>query len=281
MSSEILHIGLSPCPNDTFICDALLHHKIDTEGLSFEPVFEDVETLNDMAFHAKLDCTKVSFHAFLYLAKTYVLLDAGAALGRGCGPLLIGKKTFTNEEIPPLTIAIPGRYTTANLLLSMAFPMATRKEPMLFSEIENAILQDRCDAGVIIHENRFTYQDKGLICHCDLGAFWETMTGLPIPLGGFIVNRLADDDLQQKLNRIMKRSVEFALAHPESSASFVAKHAQEMSKQVRDAHIGLYIGDFTRSLGEEGRNAVNTLFTEACKAGIDISVPHSFSSLYL
>lgn len=281
MSSEPFRIGLSPCPNDTFICDALLHGKIDTEGLTFEPVFEDVETLNHMAFHAGLDLTKVSFHAFLYLSKTYRLLDSGVALGRGCGPLLIAKRPLTDAEIPGLEIAIPGRYTTANLLLSLAYPKAVHKEPMLFSDIETAILEDRCDAGVIIHENRFTYQEKGLICHSDLGAYWEKLTGLPIPLGGFIVNRLLDEALQQKLNRIMHRSVGFALNNPDSSALFVEQHAREMSKAVRDAHIALYVNEYSLSLGEEGRLAVNMLFTQARKAGVEIPVPQTFSGLYL
>ena len=235
MSSDLIRIGLSPCPNDTFICDALLHGKIDTEGIQFEPVFDDVESLNSRAFQQELEVTKVSFHAFLYLLEKYVLFDSGAALGRGCGPLLISKRVLSSEEIPGLSIAIPGKFTTANLLLSLAFPTAMNKTPLVFSDIESAILEDRCDAGVIIHENRFTYQDKGLICHCDLGEIWEQQQGLPIPLGGFIADRRIEKDKLDALGRIMRRSVDFALKNPQSSSGFVARYAQEMDLQVRNA----------------------------------------------
>jgi 1,4-dihydroxy-6-naphthoate synthase len=281
MNSETIHLGLSPCPNDTFICDALLHGKIDTEGLQFEPVFDDVESLNNRAFLGELDVTKVSFHAFLYLLRTYQLLDAGAALGRGCGPLLIGKKAFNADEIPSLNIAIPGQYTTANLLLSLAFPTAINKTMMVFSEIENAIIQDQCDAGVIIHENRFTYQDHGLICHCDLGEIWEQQYNLPIPLGGFVVNKLIDPEKLQSINRVMRRSVEYALKNPTASSGFVAKYAQEMDLIVRNAHIDLYVGSFTKSLGTEGRKAVEALYHAASGAGIVLPEVQTFSSCFL
>ncbi len=280
MNSEVIRIGLSPCPNDTFICHALLHRRIDTEGLRFEPVFEDVETLNNMAFHGLLDISKVSFHAALYLVKTYALLDAGAALGRGCGPLLISKRPLLPEEINPLRIAVPGAYTTANLLLSIAYPQAFNKEMMVFSEIEEAVLSGRCEAGVIIHENRFTYQEKGLVCLADLGQWWEQRTGQPIPLGGFIVNRLLDASLQQKLQRILRRSVDYALLHPKESAVFVAQYARSLSPDVRQAHIALYVNEYSQSLGAKGRNAVECLFTHAVQAGLDIRPPASFSDLW-
>lgn len=281
MSSETIRIGLSPCPNDTFICDALLHNKIDTEGMQFEAVFDDVESLNQRAFLSELEVTKVSFHAFLYLLKTYVLLDAGAALGRGCGPLLIGKRTFVDDEIPQLHIAIPGAYTTANLLLSLAFPNASNRTALVFSDIEAAVLDDRCDAGVIIHENRFTYQDKGLVCHCDLGAVWEQQSGLPIPLGGFVVNKLGDPEKQQAINRIMRRSVEYALKNPTASSGFVAKYAQEMDLTVRNAHIDLYVGSFTKSLGNEGRKAIEVLYRTALATGVDLPEAETFSDCFL
>ena len=191
-----LTLGFSPCPNDCFIFDALIHSKIDTEGLDFEVLMEDVETLNRKAFSAlsenensSLHITKLSYHAYAYLTKPYVLLDAGSALGNNCGPLLISKNTYGREDIEKLKIAIPGKYTTANFLLSLAFPKALKKTELAFSEIENAILHDEFDAGLIIHENRFTYAKKGLKKIIDLGEFWEELTQMPIPLGGIVINR--------------------------------------------------------------------------------------------
>jgi 1,4-dihydroxy-6-naphthoate synthase len=270
MNSEAIRIGLSPCPNDTFICDALLHGKIDTEGLIFEPFFADVEKLNQMALKETLDITKVSFHAFLYLAKNYILLDSGCALGQNCGPLLISKKTFSFDEIPDLRIAIPGKYTTANLLLTLAFPKGIKKTEIIFSEIENAVLNGTFDAGLIIHENRFTYKEKGLVGLIDLGSFWEGFTGLPIPLGGFVIKRELKPALQAKLNRIMKSSVDYAVSYPASSRDFVKKHAQELRNDVIDEHIRLYVNEFTQFLNEEGRKAIIVLFSEAQAAGIPV-----------
>jgi 1,4-dihydroxy-6-naphthoate synthase len=275
MNSEIIRIGLSPCPNDTYIFDAMLHGKVDTEGLSFDPLLADVEELNRRAFAGDLDISKVSFHAFLHLVHDYILLDAGSALGRGCGPLLICREIFPAEEIKQKKIAIPGKYTTANLLLSLAFPEAVNKTELLFSEIENALLQNRFEMGVIIHENRFTYSEKGLVCQLDLGAFWEHLTGLPVPLGGIAVKRKMSLDTQYKLNRVMTRSVEYAFDHPESSENFVKMHAQELRDEVIRAHIGLYVTAFTLSLGEEGRNAIYKLFEQARTAGIINEIPAS------
>ncbi|MEE2700299.1 MAG: 1,4-dihydroxy-6-naphthoate synthase [Bacteroidota bacterium] len=253
-----LTLGYSSCPNDTFMFDAMVHHKIDTEALEFDVLLADVEQLNKWAFEGKLDVTKLSFNAFTHCANKYALLDSGAALGRNCGPLLIMKsETVLNSKS---TIAIPGKHTTANMLLDIAIPEMKNRVETLFCEIENEVLNENVDAGLIIHENRFTYQDKGLKKVMDLGEFWEEETGLPIPLGGVVVNRKLPFATQQKIERVLRKSVEFAFTNPNSSADYVKCHAQEMDKKVIDAHINLYVNDFSTSLGKEGRSAVKRVF---------------------
>lgn len=263
-----LSLGFSPCPNDTFLFDALIHGKIDTEGLSFEYVMEDVEALNQAAFKGNLDITKLSYHAYAYLVDQYVLLDAGSALGNNCGPLLISKKPMEKEEIERGRIAIPGKYTTANFLLSLAYPNIRSKVEMIFSAIEPAVLTETVDAGLIIHENRFTYAEKGLVKLLDLGSFWEETTGLPIPLGGIVIKRDLDPNIQDKVNRVLRRSVAYARKQPTDSRDFVKQYAQEMNERVMYQHIQLYVNDFTENLGEKGRLAVKTLFKMAHTKGI-------------
>lgn len=263
-----LSIGFSPCPNDTFIFDALVHHKVDTEGLEFDVVLDDVEALNQKAFKGELDITKLSYHAMAFLLEDYILLNAGSALGRNCGPLLIAKTVLEKTAVNQASIAIPGKYTTANLLLSLAYPQAQNKQATLFSEIEGAVISEQVDAGLIIHENRFTYQDKGLKKIVDLGEFWESTTGHPIPLGGIAVKRTLATGLQQKIDRVLARSVAYALAQPEQTQEYVACHAQEMDKEVMYAHINLYVNHFTQDLGQEGRAAVAFLFEKAQSLGI-------------
>ena len=253
-----LTLGFSSCPNDTFIFDALVHHKIDTEGLEFELVFADVEQLNKWAFLGKLDITKLSYNAFTHCIKDYILLDSGSALGNNCGPLLIKKPNTILTKVSK--IAIPGRYTTSNMLLSIAFPKNQNKVEILFSEIENQVLEGIVDAGLIIHESRFTYKDKGLDKVSDLGEFWERETSLPIPLGGIVVKRELPFYVQKKIERVLRKSVEYAFENPNSSVNFVKCHAQEMEKEVVDAHIALYVNDYSISLGEQGRKAVKLLF---------------------
>jgi 1,4-dihydroxy-6-naphthoate synthase len=265
-----LTLGFSTCPNDTFIFDALVHHKIDTEGLEFEVIFADVEQLNKWACQGKLDITKLSYNAFTNCVNDYALLDSGSALGNNCGPLLIKKPNsiLTKQS----KIAIPGKYTTANMLLNIAFPNHQNKVEMLFSEIENKVLDGRVDAGLIIHENRFTYEDKGLEKAKDLGEFWEEETGLPIPLGGIVTNRRLPLATQQKIERVLRKSVEFAFENPNSSADYVKFHAQEMEKEVVDAHIALYVNNYSISLGEQGRKAVELLFEKSRKGSKSIYV---------
>ena len=263
-----LTLGFSPCPNDTFIFDAMIHGRIDTEGLEFELFLGDVEALNRRAFATDLDITKLSYHAYAHLTDAYVLLDAGSALGNNCGPLLIAKTAIINARIPDLKIAIPGKLTTANFLLSLAYPKATHKIELLFSEIEDAVLNGTADAGLIIHENRFTYAEKGLVKLIDLGEFWEQTTGMPIPLGGIAIKRSLPAEIITKVNRIIRRSVEYAWANPAASEAFVAEHAQEMDPAVRRQHIDLYVNRFSTNLGTQGRDAVQYLFKIAQQEGI-------------
>ncbi|MCB9080725.1 MAG: 1,4-dihydroxy-6-naphthoate synthase [Lewinellaceae bacterium] len=273
-----LSLGFSPCPNDTFIFDALVHDKIDTEGLSFEVILADVEELNRLAFAGELDITKLSYHAFAHLADQYVLLDAGSALGNNCGPLLIARKPIALEEVPGLRVAIPGKYTTANFLLGLAFPDLTQKTEYLFSEIERAVLEGEVDAGLIIHENRFTYAEKGLHKVIDLGEFWESTTQMPIPLGGIVTRRALPESIQAKVNRVLARSVAFALDHPKESLPYVRDHAQEMDEEVMYQHIHLYVNDFTRDLGPQGRAAVSHLFETAWQKNL---IPPARESIFL
>jgi 1,4-dihydroxy-6-naphthoate synthase len=265
-----LTLGFSPCPNDCFMFDAMVHGRIDTEGLDFDMRMADIEALNAAAFAGEIDVTKLSFHAYAYCIGNYVLLDAGSALGRNCGPLLISKREISLDEVSGgrLRIAIPGKYTTAHFLLSLAFPQATDKSELLFSAIEGALLDGSFDAGVIIHENRFTYTSKGLKKIIDLGEYWETETGAAIPLGGIVVNRAIPEDVRQKVNRVMRRSVEYAFANRTASLPFVRAHAQEMSDEVMYQHIDLYVNEFSVDLGRDGRRAVEVLFDRARGVGV-------------
>lgn len=263
-----ISLGFSTCPNDTFIFDAMVHHKIDTEGLDFNLILGDVEELNQKALNNELDVTKISYHAYSKIAHNYLLLDSGSALGYKNGPLLISKHKVYPDEVKNLKIAIPGLNTTANLLLSIAFPEAKNKKEYLFSDIEEVVLSSEVDAGLIIHENRFTYEKKGLKKIVDLGEFWEQETGLPIPLGGIAVNRNLDHKLQLKINRILKRSVEFAFEDPKSAYPFIKNYAQEMDEEVMYKHIELYVNDFTRELGVNGRKAIEVLYERAVSSGV-------------
>lgn len=273
-----LTLGYSPCPNDTFIFDAMVHHKIDTEGLTFDVIMEDVEALNQRAFQQELDITKLSYHALAYLVDNYALLDAGSALGNGVGPLLVTKDEAIKNKMSSAKIAIPGKYTTANFLFSLAYPESKNKVEILFSDIEGAILRGEVDAGVIIHENRFTYHERGLYKIMDLGEYWESTTGMPIPLGGIVVNRQHPQELQEKINRIMARSVHYAFENPYSSYEYVAAHAQEMDESVRQKHIQLYVNSYTKELGNEGRAAIEYLFKTALDKKI---IPQYTSKIFV
>ncbi|MFD1164135.1 menaquinone biosynthesis family protein [Sphingobacterium daejeonense] len=285
-----LTLGFSPCPNDTFIFDALIHDKINCEGLQFHVEYHDVETLNAKAFRGDLDITKLSYHAFAYAVEDYELLDAGSALGFGVGPLLICKdkdlaaelSQYVGKDLPEklkdLKVGIPGKYTTANFLLGLAFPELQQKEIMVFSEIEKSLLDGTIDVGLIIHENRFTYMDKGLYKIVDLGDYWEQTTGSPIPLGGIVIKRSLPEEVKNKVNRLIAESVKFGFDHPKSGLEYIRSHAQEMEESVMYKHIELYVNKFSENLGDEGKKAINQMFEKARELNL---VPSTEKNLFL
>ncbi len=263
-----LTIGFSPCPNDTFIFDAMVNGKIDTRGITFDFVMEDVETLNQWAELGKLDITKLSYSTFLHTVDQYALLHSGSALGVGVGPLLVAMKPMTKEEINTCRIAIPGIKTTANLLLSLAYPHAKNKTELVFNEIESAVIDGNFDAGLIIHEGRFTYQKKGLTKLLDLGDWWEDTTGAAIPLGGIVMRRSFDHELCAAVDAIIKESLTWSWHRYPDLSPFITCNAQEMEEEVMRKHIKLYVNDYTTDLGNTGRKAIGTLFTKAHEAGL-------------
>lgn len=263
-----LTIGFSTCPNDTFIFDALVNQKIPTPGLKFKPFLADVEELNKLARSATLDITKLSYHACGLVRDRYRILDSGSALGYGNGPLLVSTHPTKLAELDHKTIAIPGRMTTANLLLAIARPSAINKKEYLFSDIEQAVLSRQADAGVLIHETRFTYAEKGLCLILDLGQFWENLCQKPIPLGGIVIRRDLPNDLQLQVQDAIRRSLEFAREHPESSLDYMMKYAQDMREDILRLHVKTFVNEFSLSLGITGREAVQELFRRGELAGI-------------
>lgn len=280
-----LTLGFSPCPNDTFIFDALIHQKIDTGGYTFDVTYDDVETLNHKAFEGQMDITKLSFHAFAYAVDKYELLDAGSALGFGVGPLLIAKdvekKSMVlnrHQGMGTLKVGIPGKYTTANFLLGLAFPELINKEVLVFSEIESALLAEEIDLGLIIHENRFTYEEKGLIKVRDLGDFWEKETNQAIPLGGIVIRRDLEPKVKKDINLLIKESVKYAFANPEDGMDFIRSHAQEMEEEVIKKHIELYVNKYSEDLGAKGKGAIRDMMERAMHLGV---IPEFKKSLFL
>jgi 1,4-dihydroxy-6-naphthoate synthase len=271
-------IGYSPCPNDCFIFDALVHKKIDTGNLAFDEKLEDIETLNKWAFEGKLDATKISFHAYAYVADKYQFLHSGGALGNNCGPILISKAPHQLTDVKNLKIAIPGKLTTANFLLSLSFPEAKNKTELLFSNIENKVLSGEFDAGLIIHENRFTYQQKGLKKIIDLGEWWESTYHAPIPLAGIAVKRNLPAEIKHKASELIRKSVEFAFANPKSSYNYVKQHAQEMDEEVRNKHIALYVNNFSIDFGDNGREAIEQMYSIAAEHHI---IPNSLKDIFI
>ncbi len=262
-----LDLGFSPCPNDTFIFDALVNNRISN---SFKINYEllDVEALNINAKINKLDVTKLSFAAYAYVSNHYQILSAGSALGKNCGPLIISKVPLLLNDLTNCKVAIPGKYTTANLLMSIFVPACKNKVEMLFSEIEDAVLYGDYDAGLIIHENRFTYQQRGLLKVADMGELWESNTGFPIPLGCIAVRRSLSEELKKKINKSIRDSVEYAFANPKDSQDFVSNNAQEMSREVQQQHINLYVNEFSIDLGNEGKSAITELFSKGTELGL-------------
>jgi 1,4-dihydroxy-6-naphthoate synthase len=254
-----LSLGFSPCPNDTFIFHALVHGLVDSQALRFRERLEDVETLNRLAEDAVLDVTKVSYGAVPYLMEEYVPLRSGGALGRGCGPLLVARPGTALEHLREGSIAIPGRRTTANLLLRLWDPDLPPGREMLYSDVMPAVARGEAEAGLIIHESRFTYPEHGLEKLLDLGEWWERETGLPIPLGAIVARRSLGEAARRQLEDAIRRSVEHAFAHPDDSRAYVRAHAQEMDEAVMREHIALYVNRFSLDLGEEGEKAVREL----------------------
>ena len=267
--NNMLTIGYSPCPNDTYIFYALTHGRISLDQIVFfPPMLEDVETLNCMALAGKLDVTKLSFHALGHVQDTYTMLDSGAALGRGCGPLLVTRKDRPESNPADWRIAIPGQYTTAALLLQLFLPQHSQTVIMPFDQIMDAVSSGKVDGGVIIHESRFTFQDYGLVAVQDLGQWWEDDTGLPIPLGCIAARSSLGQERIREIEQAVKASVQWAHRHPEESLGYIKQHAQELDDRVIGDHIGLYVNDFSISLGDEGRAAVKELLRRGRTVGL-------------
>jgi 1,4-dihydroxy-6-naphthoate synthase len=253
-------LGFSPCPNDTFIFDALVNKKIHTEGIDFEVHLEDVQTLNNFALENRFDFSKISYGVLPLLLNTHTLLNSGGAMGIGVGPLLICKDpNITPDEVNHLRIAIPGKNTTAYLLFSYVYPNAKNISFYVFNEIEDAVLSGEVDAGVIIHENRFTYAQKGLYKITDLGAAWETKTKSPIALGGIVASNRIPKPIMQQVDQLIAKSVAYSFNNYPTISEYVSCHAQEMSEAVMRQHIDLYVNDFSTDMGETGKNAIETL----------------------
>lgn len=268
-----LRIGISPCPNDTFIFDAIYSKQIDISPFEFEFIFEDVETLNQLALESKLDIIKLSYANYFNVLDNYIMLRSGGALGNKVGPILVSKKNYHLTDIDSLTVAIPGINTTANFLLTYAFPFLTKKTAFVFSDIIDAVLENKVDAGVIIHENRFTYQTKGLHKLIDLGEYWELKTNKPIPLGGIAIKRIIDPIISKKINNLIQESILFSRAQYPILSDFVTCHAQEMDADVMRNHIELYVNQYSIEIGEKGMLAVQKMS--------DILGNHSNSQLFI
>ena len=274
---QMLSLGFSPCPNDTFMFYPLVHGLVDIGDIGFEERLEDVETLNRLATQGVLDITKVSYAAFGHIREQYALLRAGSALGRGCGPLLVATEGQSLESLAGKPIAIPGAYTTACLLLRLYAPDLDQLVEMPFHEIMEAVSSGEVAAGVIIHESRFTYQQQGLHQLVDLGAWWEEETGLPIPLGGIVARRSLGSATISRIEQALAQAVSYAQMHPTAAAGYIRQHAQEMDADVCAAHIGLYVNDFSQNLGDDGEQAIAELLRRAESCGI---IPQSTAGLF-
>lgn len=251
-----LRLAISPCPNDTFMFDAIVNRRIESDGLLFEVEYYDIEQLNERAMERRADITKCSTAILPRIDADYRLLDSGSALGRGNGPLLVRRKGDTSAL---RHIAVPGEHTTANALIGRLFPEIERRTPRLFSEIAEAVEAGEYDAGVLIHEGRFVYERRNLELVADLGLEWERRMGLPLPLGSIVVARDLGEDVALRVDRVLRRSIEYAFAHPELSRAYIKEHARELEDEVIDKHIALFVNDFSLSLGSEGRRAVEEL----------------------
>ncbi len=267
---NILTTAFSPCPNDTFIFDAMVHQRIDTEGLNFNCFLKDVEELNQIASRNAAHLIKVSCAHLPKLLRDYIILTSGGAMGFNCGPLIITRDLQSPASLPEATVAVPGIHTTANFLFDRFFPDATHKKVMLFSEIEDAVINGEVDAGVIIHESRFTYESKGLKLLADLGGLWHQQTSLPLPLGCIVAQRSLPEATIRSLNRILENSVRYAYQNPTSSDPFIKKHASETDNEVIRQHIALYVNRLSINMSSEGKEAIMALIPETAKLNIPI-----------
>ncbi|MBK8876092.1 MAG: 1,4-dihydroxy-6-naphthoate synthase [Bacteroidetes bacterium] len=260
-----ISLGFSPCPNDTFIFDAMVNNRIDTGDYKFEVVMEDVEQLNLMAQEGKLDISKISFGAYAYVSKNYVILNSGSALGKGVGPILVSKQPIPAKMLQEGLVAIPGVHTTANLLLSVLFPGIQNKKAMHFAAISKAVMEEEVIAGLLIHEGRFTYESQGLIKLIDLGETWEDQMQLPLPLGCIAANRKISGNERSEIDAMIRQSIGYAWKNPSESSHYIKAHSQEMEDEVIASHIGLYVNEFSVDLGAQGREAILILL----KKGIE------------
>ena len=258
-----IQLAFSTCPNDTFIFEALANNRLSDVNYSFDYALADIQELNRLALDAQVDMVKISYALYPMISENYQLLTAGSALGRGVGPLVVSKRKIYPDEVEHAKVAIPGETTTANMLFTLAFPEAKNKHVYLFSDIEEAVLQNEADVGVLIHEGRFTFEQKGLKKIIDLGDFWERTSSHPIPLGGIAVRRCLPEKVKQELNSLTRQSVEFAFANTQVVMPFIKKYAQEMDEQVMQKHISLYVNSFTIDLGEKGKQAVADLLNRS------------------
>ncbi len=264
---KTITLGFSPCPNDTFIFDALVNKRIETGNYIFEPVLEDVEALNKKAFEQKLDVTKISIGAYAGASAGYIILDAGSALGKGTGPVLVSKKPVAEKDFSNLKIAIPGKFTTANLLLSFLYPAITNKTEILFSEIESQVIEEKVDAGLLIHEGRFTYEKRGLLQLSDLGEVWESKMHVPLPLGCIAASRKLSSIECTELSNLIRSSIEYAYKNPSAGEAYIRQHAHEMEPEIIARHIALYVNNFSLTLGREGREAIAFLLKKGMESG--------------
>ncbi len=265
-----LSIGFSSCPNDTFIFDALVHQRINLQGLAFREWLADVEELNLKAAKAELDITKLSIFAMLQLGASYQLLDSGAAFGIGLGPLIISKKNISPTDLKTARILVPGKNTTARLLTELYTEGQHGDfEEVIFSDIEQLLLDEKFDAGVIIHENRFTYKQKGLKLVADLGAYWNVISSnLPLPLGGIAIRRSFSDDLKTQVSKLLRNSLQFAMDHPDVALQYMQQHAQEMETGIMQQHVKAYVNEYSLSMGKNGRKAIRFLAQKASETGL-------------
>ena len=277
MKSREITLGFSPCPNDTFIFEAIINHRLNVNPFRFQTIIEDVETLNKLALKSEIEVLKVSAATYPFISSEYLILNSGSALGLGVGPLLVSRSPVDPWNLHSMKVAVPGLHTTANLLLSIFFPQITNKEVMIFSNIEQAVADGRCELGLLIHEGRFTYKDKGLTLLYDLGVLWESNTGAPLPLGFIVASRRIPYDDRANLSAMIRDSILFAMNQPGIGNPFIHQYADEMDDNVIRQHIELYVNNFSLDLGHEGREAVTMLFKKGEETGL---LPKSVNPIF-